>query len=323
MKRRDCLLALLALSVSAEPLAQSPAVIGVLEYGTRADFTPILEAFKEGLRGGGFVEGQNLRIEYRFADDDFRKVNRLAEDLVRAKVQLIYAPAVWSVHGAKSATSTIPIVFSGVNDPVAVKFVQSLARPGGNVTGISVASSELTAKRVQLMRELFPSAGLLGVVYDQDAAKGCQVELKDIARAGQQLGVDVRSYPYVGKGELQDAFEQGRRAPVSAVLVPTSMEARRMRNELVAQSSGTRIPTIHASRGAVEAGGLMSYGPEDAWAPRRAGNYVARILKGAKPAELPVERPSKYELVINLKTARAMGVTIPPSIVLRADRVIE
>ena len=315
-------LSLAALLISGAALAQT-SVVGILEYGTRADFSPILGSFKEGLREGGFVEGQNVRFEYRFADDDFRKVNRLAEDLVRAKAQVIYAPSVWAVHGAKAATASIPIVFSGVNDPVGVGFVKSLARPGGNITGISIASAELTAKRVQLMRELFPSASLLGVVYDEDAAKACQIELKDIASAGGQLGVEVRGYPYLAKSDLQGVFERGQRAKVSAVLIPTAMEARRVRGELVTQSSGTRIPTIHSGRAAVEAGGLMSYGPDDSWASRRAGNYVARILKGTKPADLPVERPTTYELVINKKTARAMGVTIPPSILLRADRVID
>lgn len=322
--RRKFFLAAGALLAAASARAQPrEATIGILEYGTRADFAPTLAPFREGLREGGFSEGENLRIEYRFADDDFRKVNRLGEDLVRAKVQAIYAPSVWAVHGAKAATATIPIVFSLINDPVGVKFVQSLGRPGGNITGISIASAELTAKRLELMREMFPAAARLGVVYDEDVARGCQIELQEIAGAGRQLGVEVRQFPYLAGRDLKSVFENGRRANVSALLVPTSMEARRVSSELVAQSSSTRIPTIHSDRAAVQAGGLMSYGPDERWAARRAGNYVARILKGAKPADLPVERPTTYELVINLKTARAMGVTIPQSLLSRADRVIE
>lgn len=326
--RRKFLLATGAFLAAPLARAQQQAgarefTIGILEYGTRAEFAPTLASFKEGLREGGFVEGQNLRIEYQFADNDYRKVNRLAEDLVRAKVQAIYAPTTWAVHGAKAATTTIPIVFSGVNDPVGVKFVKSLARPGGNITGISLASAELTAKRVQLMRELFPSAGRLGIVYDEDAVKGCQIELKDVARAAQQLGIDMREFSYRERKDLQGVFESARRAKVSAVLVPTTLEAQRVGGEIVAQSSSTQIPTIHAGRAAVEAGGLMSYGPSFGWAARRAGNYVARILNGTKPADLPVERPSTYELVINLKSARTMGITIPQLILLRADTVID
>lgn len=314
----------------AAPLAraqQTPAqghVIGILEYGTGAELEQFPVPFREGLREGGFVEGQNLRIEHRFADYDYRKINRLAQDLVRAKVQVIYAPGgPWGVHGAKAATTTIPIVFSGVNDPVALKFVQSLARPGGNVTGISHASLELTQKRLELMREMFPSARHLGIVFDEDMAKACQIELKDIAKAGRQLGVEVREYAYLEKADLQGAFENAKRAQIAAVLIPTSIESRRFTRDLVVQSVRSQIPTIHDSLEAVEAGGLMSYGPQFGWSGRRAGNYVARILKGAKPADLPVEQPHTYELAINLKTARAMGVKIPQSILLRADRVIE
>lgn len=326
MNRRDATLALVALLAAPLAVAQQAGTqisIGILEYGTGDDFAPILASFKEGLREGGFVEGQDVRIEYRYAADDFRKLARLAEDLVRAKVRVIYAPTPWAVHGAKAATSSIPIVFSGVNDPVSVKFVQSLARPGGNVTGISIASAELTAKRLQLLHEMFPAASRVGVVYDEDAAKACQIELKDIARAGRQLGINVHEFPYLAKSDLRRAFEAGQRANVSALLVPTTMEARRFGSEFVTQSMISKIPTMHSGRQAVAAGGLMSYGPDDSWATRRAGNYVARILKGAKPADLPVERPTTYELVINLKVARAMGVTIPRSILLRADRVIE
>ena len=305
---------------------QTPApghVIGILEYGTSAGFEQIIVPFKEGLREGGLVEGRNLRIEYRFSDYDYRKINRLAEDLVRAKVQVIYAPGPWGVHAAKAATTMIPIVFSGVNDPVVLKFVQSLARPGGNITGVSLASHEMTKKRVELLREMFPSARRLGVIFEKEAAEACQIELKEIAEAGRQLGVEVREYSYLETADLQGAFESAQRAQIAAVLIPTTSETRRLAGNLVVQSVGSRIPTVHDSMEAVEAGGLMSYGPQLGWGGRRAGNYVARILKGAKPADLPVEQPRTYELAINLKTARAMGVKIPQSILLRADRVIE
>jgi putative ABC transport system substrate-binding protein len=325
--RRKFLLATSALLAASLARAQQPParghLIGILEYGTSAALEPVLLPFKEGLREGGFVEGQNLRIEYRFAGNDFHKINRLAEDLVRAKVQVIFTPTTWGVHAAKAATTTVPIVFSGVADPVVTKFVQSLARPGGNITGISGGSQELTKKRVELMREMFPTASRLGVIYDEDSAKACQIELKDIAQAGRQLGVEVREYRYLEKTDLQGAFDSALRAQIAAVLIPTTIDSRRFGAELISLSEGSRIPTVHNDRMAVEAGGLMSYAPPSGWASRRAGNYVARILKGAKPAELPVEMPTTYELVINLKTARSMGVKIPRSILLRADRVIE
>jgi putative ABC transport system substrate-binding protein len=310
-------------SILAPCFASQAQTIGILEYGTPAVFAPLLTAFKEGLREGGFVEGQNLTIDQRFADYDRHRIERLAKELVAAKVRVIFAPTPWAVHGAKAATKTIPIVFSGVNDPVGVKFVKSLARPGGNITGISVVSNELTAKRIELMHDLFPAATRIGVVYDKDAARACQIELKDMARASSHLRIDVRVYPYDSPAEVRDAFKTSQKANVAAVLIPTTMEARRAGDELVSVSAASRIPTMHASRVSVEAGGLISYGPDNNWAYRRAGNYVARILKGTKPEELPVELPTTYELAINLKTARAMGIKIPDSVLLRATHLVQ
>ena len=325
--RREFILAASALLVAQGALAQRAPnrvhVIGILEYASRAGSEPTLPAFRDGLREGGFAEDKNLRIEYRFADYDYLKLDRLAEELVAANVQVIYTPSTWPTRAAHAATKTIPIVFSGVNDPVPHKFVQSLARPGGNVTGVSLASADLTAKRVQLLREVFSGAGRLGVLYDADTARACGIELKEIAAAAKQLGVEVQPLPYTAKADLDGAFANARRTNVLAMLVPTTYETRRFGPDLAAQSSSSRIPLMHAGSNAVEAGGLMSYGPAAGWGPRRAGNYVARILNGVKPADLPVERPDKYELVINLKTARALGLKIPQSILLRADRVIE
>jgi putative ABC transport system substrate-binding protein len=316
--------ALLAASFArAQQAPAQPAIIGILEYGNGEGFEQVIGPFKEGLSEGGFVEGRNLRIERQFANDDYRKINRLAEDLVRANVQVIYAPGPWGVHAAKAATKTIPIVFSGVYDPVRVKFVESLGRPGGNITGISFASEALTKKRVELLREMFPSSRRLGVVFDEDIAKACQIELKEIGQAGRQLGVEMREYSYAEKRDLQAAFDNAKRAQVAAMLIPTTNEARRFAKELAVHSVGSRIPTVHDSVESVEAGGLMSFGPRQGWGQRRAGLYVARILKGEKPANLPVEQPHAYELVINLRTARAMGITIPQSVLLRSDRVIE
>ena len=312
-----------ALALICAPALAQTYTIGVLAYGTHAASEPLLASFKEGLRENGLVQGQNLRIEYRYADGDYRKVNRLGDDLVRAGAQLIFATSTWPVHGARAATTTIPIVFAGVNDPVAVKFVKSLAKPGGNITGVSIASTELTAKRLELLREAFPTATSIGVVFSEDAARACQVELKQIEEAGKQLGLSIRRIPYGDRSDIKSAFDEARGAGIQAALIPTSMEYREWGGEIVAQSAISRIPTMHAGADAVDGGALISYGPDVRWAYRRAGYYVARILKGAKPQDFPVERPTTYELVVNLKTARAMGIKIPQIVLTRATRVIE
>lgn len=327
LKRRQLLLMIGGLLLAPGALAQREAGarqrIGVLHHGTRADSTAELAALRDALREAGFVEGGSLQIEYRFADYAYPALERLAEELVSAKVLVIYAPTTATVRAAERATRSVPIVFSAVNDPLPHGFVESLGRPGGNITGVSLASAELTAKRVQLMREAFPGEHLFGVIFDQDAARECGIERREIRDAGEQVQADIREFPYDSETDLRDTFDVARRDKVGALLVPTTYEARRFGAALSAQAARSRIPLIHSGREAVEAGGLMSYGPDRNWAAGRAGQYIARILAGASPSELPVERPTHYELVVNLGTARAMGITFPPSVLLRADRVIE
>lgn len=327
LKRRQLLLMigglLLAPGARAQPTTGARRRIGVLHHGTRADSTAELAALRDALREAGYAEGGTLQIEYRFADYAYPALERLAEDLVSANVQVIYAPTTWTVRAAQRATRSVPIVFSAVNDPLPHGFVESLARPGGNITGISLASAELTAKRVQLMREAFPAEQLFGVIFDQDAARECGIERREIRAAGEQLDADIREIPYDAATDLRNTFDLARRDSIGALLVPTTYETRRFGAVLSTQARRSRIPLIHSGREAVEAGGLMSYGPDRNWAARRAGQYIARILDGAHPSELPVERPTHYELVINLGTARAMGITFPPSVLIRADRVIE
>ena len=325
--RRRFVVTVAGLLVGRGAVAQRPSdgsqLIGVLHHGTRADSGPEFAALRKGLREEGFVEGRNLRAVYRFADYDYLELERLARELVNANIQVIYAPTTSAVHAARTATIAIPIVFSGVNDPLPHKFVQSLARPGGNITGVSLANSDLTAKRLQLMRELFPATGRLGVIFDADSARECGVELREIKGSGQRLGVEVLELPYDASTDLRKAFNGARRDDVRALLVPTTYETRRFGAALSAESLRSRVPLIHSSKEAVEAGGLMSYGPDRDWAAQRAGQYIGRILKGVRPSELPVERPTRYELVVNLKTARTMGISIPPSVLVRADRVID
>ncbi len=326
IRRRQLLIAALGAVVAAPGRAQTASriyTVGVLSLSSRAGVERYLNDFREGLREEGFVEGRNIKFEHRYGDHDFRKVERLAGDLVRLKVDAIFAPSTWAVHGAKAATSTIPIVFTNVNDPVVVKFVDSLAKPGRNITGVSVASVELTGKRLQLLKDTFPSAKRIGVLYNEEMFRACRTEMNDIDRLGKQVGLEVERIGYADRSDIVKAFESAGAARVEAMLIPATTSYPEYSSDVVLLSATGKMPTFYEHGEAVTGGGLMSYGPDFHWAYRRAGYYVARVLNGAKPAELPVERPTRYDLVINLKTARALGVKIPGPILVRADRVIE
>ena len=325
-RRRQFLVAALGAVVAPAVNAQTANRIysvGVLSLSSRTGVERYLNDFREGLREEGFAEGRNLKFEYRYGDHDFRKVERLAGELVRLKVDAIFAPSTWAVHGAKAATSTIPIVFTNVNDPVVVKFVDSLAKPGRNITGVSIASVELTGKRLQLLKDSFPSAKRIGILYNEEMFRACRTEMNDIDRLGKQLGLEVERIPYVDRSDIVKAFEAAGSLRVEAMLIPATTSYPEYSSDVVLLSASGRMPTIYEHREAVDHGGLMSYGPDFHWAYRRAAYYVARVLKGAKPAELPVERPTRYDLIVNLKTARTLGVKIPGTILVRADRVIE
>ena len=326
IRRRQFVMAAVGAAIVPGARAQ-PAnrvyTIGILSLSRRAGVERFFNDFREGLRAEGFVEGRNVKFEARYGDHDFRKVERLAGELVALKVDVIFAPSTWAVHGAKAATSTIPIVFTNVNDPVVVKFVESLAKPGRNITGVSIASVELTGKRLQLLKDAFPSAKRIGVLYNEEIFRACRNEMNDIDRLGKQVGLEVERIAYMDRSDIVKAFERAGASRVDALLIPATTSYPEYSSDVVLLSSTGKMPTIYEHGEAVDGGGLMSYGPDFHWAYRRAAYYVARVLKGAKPADLPVERPTRYDLVVNLKTARSLGVKLPGPVLVRADRVIE
>lgn len=318
-----------ALSLLTAPLAaeaeqpRKVARIGFLSPGSPAAAPKLLEAFRQGLRELGWVEGQNIAIEWRFAEGKFERLPELAAELVALKVDLLVAAAPQPARAAKEATSAIPVVFIGVADPVRIGLISSLARPGGNVTGVTtLVPGEFIAKQVELLKETVPKASRLAVLMNPTNA--VHVERMDELRgAAQKLGLALQWLEARAAGDFEGAFQaaSGKRADMLVVLGDPLVGLHRKRVvELAAQH---RLPAIYLFREDVLAGGLMSYGPVLTDLFRRAGTYVDKILKGAKPADLAAEQPTKFELLVNLKTAKALGLSIPPSVMVRADQVIE
>jgi putative ABC transport system substrate-binding protein len=295
--------------------------IGFLWHGPD-EFEDALEALKDGLRELGYVEGHNIAIEYRWAQGQPDLMREMAEELVRLNVDIIMAPSSIYTGAAKRATSTIPIVFLSHADPLGTGHVESLSRPGGNVTGLSLMMTETNVKGLELFKDAIPTLSHIAVIFDP-ATPSHQPGLKAIQTAGPSLGLKVLPAPVRGTAEFADAFSAITREGADGVLVlstPLFIAGAKPLAELAIRH---RVPSLFGPRHHVEAGGLMSYSPErtDLW--RRGAIFVDRILKGARPAELPVQQPTKFELAINLRTAKAIGVTIPESFLLRADRVIE
>ena len=284
------------------------------------------EAFRQGLRDLGYVEGRNVVIEYRDAEGKYERLPALAAELVALKVDVIVAAAGNNLTlAAKQATKTIPIVFTGVGDPVAIGLVTSLARPGGNLTGLSLLGPELVAKRLELLTQAVPGVrqvallwqpGVVREAADRDTLKGADV-------AARALGVQLHVVEARAPADIDRAFADMTRAHAEAVTVLGGAMLNSERRRLADLAAKNRLPAVYPAREYVDAGGLMAYGPNAADLFRRAATYVDKILKGAKPADLPIEQPTKFELVINLKTAKALGLTIPPSLLGRADQVIE
>jgi putative ABC transport system substrate-binding protein len=331
MIRGVAVIAALALSLLAAPLAaeaQQVAKVARIGYlSTNLAANPHMqEAFRQGLRDLGYVEGRNVVIEYRDAGGKSERLPALAAELVALKVDVIVTAAGNHLTlAAKQATRTLPIVFAAAADPVAGGLVTSLARPGGNVTGAAVLSPELVGKRLELLTQAVPGVSRVAVLW-LPGALGERTEkdmLKEADVAARGLGVRLQFVEARGPADLDRAFSDMTRAHAGALTVLPSNMFLREHRRLVDLAAKHRLPAVYTVKEYVDAGGLMAYGPNLADLFRRAATYVDKILKGAKPGDLPVEQPTKFELVINLKTARTLGLTIPPSVLSRADQVIE
>jgi putative ABC transport system substrate-binding protein len=322
MRKKIIILALcalfLALSVSAD--AQPVRKIGVLSGGSRSSTSASTEAFRQGLRDLGYVEGRNVLIEHRYADGKLDRLPQLVDELLANKVDLIVAQAPAAVRTAKKATSTIPIVMAHGGDPVAQGFVASLARPGGNVTGLSNFSAELGGKRLELLREAFPKASPVGVIWNPDAP-GPVLSFKELEIAAKTLNVPLQSFQVRGPNDFEGAFQAARERAGSLIVIQDIVTVTHLKR-IVELSAKHRLPAIYMEKEWAEAGGLMSYGVNQPDLHRRAAVYVDKLLNGAKPADLPVEQPTKFELVINLKAGKQIGLTIPPNVLARANKVI-
>ena len=303
--------------------AQTPAKahrVGLLMTTTPAAAAHIVVAFADGLRELGHVEGKNVRFEYRWAAGDRERFAEMAADLVRQHVDVLVASSQAAARAAQRATKTIPIVMVNATDPVEAGLVASLIRPGGNVTGLSQQlTREIRAKQLQLLKEMLPKMAGVGVLHSAATTVG----LREYEAAGQTLEVRVQVVEVRNRNDLESAFAVMAQARIAALLVPADPFLFTERQRVAALAREHRLPGMYSTREYAEAGGLMSYSARLSEQFRRAAIYVDKILRGASPATLPVEAPSHYELVINLKTAKALGLTIPPALLQRADQVIE
>jgi putative ABC transport system substrate-binding protein len=328
MRRRDILTLLGSAAVvwphRAPAQQASMPVIGFLSAGSADRFQRLLAAFRQGLVEKGYVEGQNVAIEFRWADGHYERLAAMATDLVGRRVAVIFsgggAP---SAFAAKAATATIPIVFSGGSDPVKSGLVASLSRPGGNLTGVAFLTAELAAKQLEMLRLLVPRVELIGLMVDPANGANAAQNLKSAQEAAARYGQRIQVVNAATQGEIDAAFLALRDAGAGALLVTGEPFYNVERDRLVRLAAEHAIPAIYSEREFAAAGGLASYGASLADVYRQAGVYVGRVLGGAKPADLPVVQPTTFELVLNLKTASALGITVPQALLVGADEVIE
>jgi ABC-type uncharacterized transport system substrate-binding protein len=311
------------LTSQAQPAAHVPR-LGLLIPSAVSAVASRLEAFRHGLRDLGYVEGRTITLEYRFADGQADRLPALVAELVRLPVDVLVADGTVALRAAQHATTTIPIVMAVSGDPVGAGLVASLARPGGNITGLSSRAPEVSGKRLEFLKEAVPHLSRVAALWHRDAPVGPY--LKETEAAAQALGLQLHALEVRSPDEFDQAFAAMTRAQADALLVLPSAQffSHQRVAERVAELATThQLPTMFGNREVVEAGGLMSYGPNYDEFYRRAATYVDKILKGTTPADLPVEQPMKFELVLNLKTAKALGITIPPILLFQADAVLQ
>jgi putative ABC transport system substrate-binding protein len=296
--------------------------IGYLDGSSPSSVAARTEAFRQGLRELGYVEGKNIVIEHRYAEGKLDRLPALAAELVRLKVDVIVTGGATVTRAAKEATTTIPVVMAQDPDPVGNGFVASLARPGGNITGLSSLTANLSGKRLELLKEILPKLSRVAVLGTSTNTGNTQ-QLRETEVAAGAFGVKLQYLDILGPKDIESVLQAASKGLAEAVLVLTSSVTNSHQTEIAELAVKSRLPAIWARAEAVEAGGLISYGVSIADLGRRAATYVDKILKGAKPADLPVEQPMKFELVINLKTAKQIGLTIPPNVLARADKVIK
>jgi putative tryptophan/tyrosine transport system substrate-binding protein len=326
MRRRELIFLLGgALTSVRAPSAQPKAmpVIGLLGLGSADTSASFIAAFHQGLRETGYVEGQNVAVEYRWAEGRYDRLPALAADLVSQRVDAIVTSSTTGIQAAKNATSTIPIVFTGGGDPVAEGFVASLARPGGNLTGITFRTVGLMPKRLELLSELVPQAKVIALLVNVNNAANAEQMIREVHETTSAKGLQLQILKASTESEIDAAFATLVQLHADALVVGADPFFYSQREQLAALAARHAVPTMYEWREFVAAGGLVSYGTSlaDAW--RQVGMYVGKILNGAKPIDLPVQRPTKFELFVNLKTARSLGLTVPLSILARADEVIE
>jgi len=296
--------------------------IGYLVSGSRSSSQYQVDGFRQGLRDHGYIEDKNIVVDYRYGEGREDLLSDFAGDLIHLKVDIIVTSSTIAAIAAKKLTATIPIVLAGTGDPVATRLVANLARPGGNVTGLSGVSPELSTKQLDLIREIVPKVSRVGVLYDPrnpvNVAAWKEIEVTDTAFRIELIRLEIRD-----RDDYESAFTTAARKRADALLVRREPINQTYRTRIVSLAERSKLPAIYPLSQYVEAGGLMSYGIDAADLYRRAAAYVDKILKGAKPGELPVEQPTKFEFIINLKTARQIGLSIPPNVLARADRVIK